>query len=74
MFVESSILAEQLTRQIELNMKRENSWQAMIKDNQVLWVTDINGTEESSSHEPRTTWLERAKEGLLILLPGSQYY
>lgn len=74
MIIYSPVLAETLTKQIELNMKRENSWQAMIRDSQVIWVTEKNGKEETSTHEPRTSWLERVKKGLLTLMPGAQYY
>ena len=74
MFIESSVLAEKLTKQIELNMSLENSWQVMIEDHKVLWVTDRNGIEERSQHEPQTSWMERVKEGFLMMLPGAQYY
>lgn len=74
MFIESPVLADKLTRQIELNMKRVNSWQAMVEDDEVFWVTDRNGNEERSQHEPQTSWIERAKEGFLMVLPGAQYY
>lgn len=74
MIVYSPFLAEILAAQIEINMRRENSWQAMIKEGEVQWVTVINGLENVSSHEPQTTWLERVKKGLLILVPGSEYY
>ena len=63
-----------LISQIELNMKRENSWQPKIKDNQVIWVTEINGKEKTIMHEPQTSWLERVKEGMLTIVPGAQYY
>ena len=74
MFIDSPVLADKLTRQIELNMKRVNSWQAMVEDDMVLWVTDRNGNEERSQHEPQTSWMERVKEGFLMVLPGAQYY
>ncbi len=74
MFVDSPILAETLISQIELNMKRENSWQPKIKDNQVIWVTEINGKEKTIMHEPQTSWFERVKKGMLTLVPGAQYY
>lgn len=74
MIIYSPFLAETLTKQIELNMKRENSWQAKLRDDQVIWVTETNGQEEISTHEPQTTWLERVKEGMLILVPGSEYF
>ena len=74
MFIESPVLADKLTRQIELNMKRVNSWQAMVEDDKVFWVTERNGKEERSQHEPQTSWIERAKEGFFMVLPGAQYY
>ena len=74
MFIKSPVLAEKVAGQIERNMNPENSWQAMIVENQIIWVTDIDGKEESSHHEPQTSWLERVKEGLLTLLPGAEYY
>jgi len=74
MFVDSAILAETLTRQIELDMQLENSWQPKLKDNQVIWVTEIDGEEKTSTHEPQTSFFERVKEGILTLVPGAQYY
>ncbi len=74
MFVDSSILAETLISQIELDTKLENSWQPKLKDNQVIWVTEINGREKTSMHEPQTSFLERFKEGVLSLVPGALYY
>jgi putative cardiolipin synthase len=74
MFVESPVLAKMLIQQIELNLRRENSWQPVIRDGQILWLTETNGIEETSTHEPQTSWLERVKEGFLILVPGAQYY
>ena len=74
MFIDSPVLADKLTSQIELNMERVNSWQAMVEDDMVLWVTDRNGNEERSQHEPQTSWMERVKEGFLMVLPGAQYY
>ena len=74
MFVDSPVLAETLIQQIELNLKRENSWQPVIRDDQILWLTETNGKEETFTHEPQTSWLERVKEGLLTLVPGAQYY
>jgi len=74
MFVDSPILAEILTRQVELDMQREYSWQPMLKDNQVVWVTEIDGKEQTSRHEPQTSFFERVKEGILTLVPGALYY
>ena len=55
-------------------MNALNSWQAMVEDEEVFWVTDRNGNEERSQHEPQTSWMERVKEGFLMVLPGAQYY
>ena len=74
MFVDSPVLAEKLITQIELNMQRVNSWQPMLKDQQVVWITETDGKEETSSHEPQTSWLDRVEEGLLMLVPGARYY
>lgn len=74
MIINSPALAAQLSNQIELNMKSENSWQAVIENDQVQWVTTIDGISERTDIEPRTRWLQRFKAGILILLPGAKYY
>jgi hypothetical protein len=74
MFVDSPVLAKALIQQVELNLKRENSWQPVLRDDQILWLTETDGKEETFNHEPQTSWPERVKEGLLILVPGAQYY
>ena len=74
MIIKSPIMANLLAGQIELNMSRENSWQVMIKEGEIQWVTDINGRLENSSHEPHTGWLERTKANMLTLIPGALYY
>lgn len=74
MIIESPVLAEQLAGQIELNMQQENSWHVVLDNGQVQWMTEVNGQKEISEHDPQTSWLERAEAGLLILVPGSEYY
>lgn len=74
MIIESPILANRLAEQIELNMARENSWQPVIKDGQIQWITENNGEEYISEHEPYTSWGERVEKNMLILLPGSEYF
>lgn len=74
MFVDSPVLAETLIQQIELNLKRENSWQPVLRGDQIVWLTETNGKEETFTHEPHTRWLQRIEEGLFTLVPGSQYY
>ena len=74
MFIESPLLAEMLTEQIESFMTLENSWRPILKDDNVVWATKSNGEEEIILHEPQTSWLERVKEGVLTLVPGAKYY
>lgn len=74
MIIESPILADRLAGQIELNMARENSWQPVLKEGKIQWITENNGEEEISEHEPNTSWGERVEKGMLILLPGSEYF
>lgn len=75
MIIQSPVLADRLTRQIEMNMGQENSWRVTRgDDNRLVWLTNRNGREETSRHEPQTSWLNRVKAVLLTLLPGSLYY
>ena len=74
MFIESPLLAEIIAEQIESYMTLENSWQPILRDDNVVWVTESNGKEEIILHEPQTIWLERFKEGIITLVPGAQYF
>jgi len=74
MFVDSPALAQELIGQIEVNLKPENSWQPIIKDHTVVWITKNNGVQEVVSNEPQTSFAERFKKGVLMLVPGSEYY
>lgn len=74
MVINSDVLADQLSKQIELKMKEINSWQAVKKDGEILWITENQGQEDISSDEPLTSWLERMKAGLLKIVPGAEYY
>ncbi|MGI9537508.1 MAG: phospholipase D family protein [Desulfocapsaceae bacterium] len=74
MIIDSPVLAEQLSRQIEMNMRPVNSWQILIEDDQLRWITTVNGINKTTSIEPRTRWLQRFKAGVLMILPGAQYY
>lgn len=74
MFVDSPALAQELIGQIEVNLKPENSWQPIIKDHNVVWITRNNGAEKIVSNEPQTSFAERFKKGVLTLVPGSEYY
>lgn len=74
MIVDSPQLAEQLARQIELNMEMVNSWHVTKKDGRILWTTESDGLEKTSNHEPLTGWLERVEAGMLKLVPGALYY
>lgn len=74
MIIKSSTLAEKLSRQIRLNMKKENSWRVYKTSGTVQWVTDISGKEETTTHEPMTSWLERMESGVLQVLPGALYF
>lgn len=74
MFIDSPVLAEELTAQIEVNMRPENSWRPLLKDNNVVWRVQENGKETIVPHEPHTGFRERFKEGILTLVPGAEYY
>ncbi len=74
MIIHSPVLAEQLVQQIEQNMLPENSWQAVLDEESVQWVTEIDGEEVRSNHEPQTSWRQRFKAGVLTLLPGANYF
>ena len=74
MFVESTELAEILANQIESHMQPANSWRPILKNENVVWVTEVEGQEKIVIHEPHTSWLERVKEGVLTLVPGAKYY
>ena len=74
MFVESTELAEILANQIESHMQPANSWRPILKNENVVWVTEVEGQEKIVIYEPHTSWLERVKEGVLTLVPGAKYY
>lgn len=74
MFVESTELAEILASQIESHMEPVNSWRPILKNDNVVWVTEEGGQEEIVPYEPHTSWFERVKEGVLPLVPGAKYY
>ena len=74
MFVESTELAEILASQIEMHMEPANSWRPILKNDNVVWVTEVDGQEEIVPHEPHTSWFDRVKEGVLTLVPGAEYY
>ena len=74
MFVESTELAEILANQIESHMQPVNSWRPILRNENVVWVTEVEGQEKIVVHEPHTSWLERVKEGALTLVPGAKYY
>ena len=74
MFVESTELAEILASQIEAHMEPVNSWRPILKNDNVVWVTEEGGKEEIVPYEPHTSWFERVKEGVLTLVPGAKYY
>lgn len=52
MFVDSPELAEELSGQIEVNMKSKNSWRQVLKNDNVVWITETGGTEEVLTSEP----------------------
>ena len=74
MFVRSEELAEILGSEMEKAMIPENSWRPILRNNNVVWVTETDGVEEIVLHEPHTSWLERVKEGILTIVPGAKYY
>ena len=74
MFVQSPELAEALGAEMEKSMTAKDSWRPVLKNDNVVWITEIDGIEEIVSHEPHTSWAERFKEGILTLVPGAKYY
>ena len=49
-------------------------WRPILKNDNVVWVTEVDGQEEIVPYEPHTSWFERVKEGVLTLVPGAKYY
>ena len=74
MFVQSEELAEVLGSEMEEAMIPEDSWRPILRNDNVVWVTETDGVEEIILHEPHTSWLERVKEGILTIVPGAKYY
>jgi hypothetical protein len=59
---------------MEKSMTAKDSWRPVLKNDNVVWITETDGIEEIVSHEPHTSWAERFKEGILTLVPGAKYY
>ena len=74
MFVQSEELAEVLGSEMEKAMIPEDSWRPILRNDNVVWVTETDGVEEIILHEPHTSWAERVKEGILTIVPGAKYY
>lgn len=74
LIVHSPKLAEQIARDIEENMKPENSWQVLLnEDGELNWHARTQGQVSIETHEPDTgIWL-RLKTFLFSWLPVEKY-
>ena len=74
MFVQSPQLAEMLGSEMETAMTPRDSWRPILRNDNIVWISETDGVEEIVPHEPHTTWAERVKEGILTIVPGAKYY
>ena len=73
-FLQSTELAQILASEIEKTMTLTDSWQPVIKNGKLVWLSESDGIEQIITHEPQTSWTQRLKKGILTLVPGAEYY
>lgn len=74
MIIENADLAQAISNAIELNMRPENSWQVVLDDdNELLWVTRIDGQPSESTREPEAPWSRRVTSKFIGLFPLEKY-
>ena len=72
--VHSPELAQRVARDIEQNMKPENSWRVMLGEQGSLrWIDERGGVVTYYDHEPETGFWRRFRSGFLSLLPIEKY-
>ena len=74
LLVHSPELAQRIARDIEQNMRPENSWRVTLDDQgQVRWTQESDGVRTHYTHEPETGVWRRFVSGLFSLLPIEKY-
>lgn len=74
LIIDSPELADQVAKSIEENMRAENSWHVESDEKGLIrWVTEHNGVEEVSTHEPATGLWRRSQVAFYKLFPLEKY-
>jgi len=74
LLVHSAELAQRIARDIEKNMRPENSWRVALDEHgQIRWTEESVGVETHYTHEPKTGAWRRFWSGLIALLPVEKY-
>jgi putative cardiolipin synthase len=75
LLIESSVLAERIAGDIEVNMQPANSWQPAIDaDGRLKWIGNgWNDQGKQYATEPAVGWLRRMRSGFIALFPLEKY-
>ena len=74
LFIDSPIMAKELTRQIKDRMNLFAAWQPIMLGDRLLWITFADDKIKQTRIEPDTTALERVEVDLLTAIPGTEYF
>ena len=70
LYVESPELARQVAAYMDEGVRPVNSYRVLLdEDGELIWVTEVDGSEVRYEQEPETTFGQRFMSGFIMILP-----